>query len=488
MVNSDDLVYIGGNWTYVTDADMEGKWTDGKIYFLGQNWNVNEQSGPKSIFSSGTHSITFYYPYGKQNILWDNPVTYISEEDGTLNTNRRFNFDYEKGLVFPYGYSEDLYWFKPWWRDYEAPNYSRYRKPFIAGDGTDFATGNYSKSFTDFSITSPGVHADFMRTYNSMNQEEGSFGKGQDFNVDVSKIIIPASGYYQVVLPDGSNTTFKDDGNGGFECMNARSTMKKNGDEYTITNSAFSQYHFNANGMLDEVRDANGNTLRISDINEGFRYVTDSTGRRYSVHYFEINGKRRIDKIIDNCDAPESEQRSISYQYDDNGRLCSFTSVSGGRETYEYDDNGYLCKIVDCFDQIIEKAGFLAHGELSYIINSSGLKQQYQYDKAEKKTILHEYDGDILLKSYYYDYDEDCALINTKLETGGHLYEFNKIEYVLTDGKNRYSEVKTSTDIKGNKTFYEHDENGNVTKITCADGSYSLAKYNSKNMPIIQSI
>lgn len=37
------------------------------------------------------------------------------------------------------------------------------------------------------------------------------------FNIDVSKIEIPAIGYYKLVLPDGSNTTFKDYENDGFE-------------------------------------------------------------------------------------------------------------------------------------------------------------------------------------------------------------------------------------------------------------------------------
>lgn len=487
MNNSDDLVYIGGNWRYVTDADMEGKWTAGKLYFLGESWVVNEQSGPKSVYSSGTHSITFYYPYGRQTVLWDNPVSTVINPDGTLNTQRRFNFDYEEGIVFPYGYTEDLYYFRPWWRDYDAPDYSRYRKPFAASDGTDVATGNYSKSFTDFSITSPGVHADFMRTYNSMNEEEGSFGKGWDFNIDVSKIVFPAYGYYQVVLPDGSNTTFKDDGNGGFECMNAHSRMERNGNEYTVTNASNAKYHFNSEGQLDEVQDASGNTLLISGIDNNYRYVTDSIGRRYSIHYTEINGKRRIDRIVDNCDAAKNEQRLVSYQYDDNGRLISFTGVTGGVETYEYDGNGYLCRIVDCYGDTVEEAGYLDHGELSYIVNSSGLKQQYKYDKAEKTTNMEEYDGNTLLKSYFYTYDESCALKTAELTTTEQCFALNKIKYVQVDGKNRYNEIQESTDIKGNKTTYERDANGNVTKVIYADGSISLTRYNDKNMPIIQS-
>ncbi len=264
MTNAADRLYVGGNWTYITNQDMEGKWTNGIIRFAGPTWEVNEKSGPKSIYSSGTQSIIFGYEDGKQTILWDNPETYIDNEDGSFNTERRLNFDYEYGILVTKEFTADNFWFRPWWRPYDEPDYTLYRKGWEIGDGVHIATGNYSKSFTDLSIASPGVKSDFVRTYNSMSNEEGSFGIGWDFNIDVSKIVIPAPGYYQVVLPDGSNTTFKDDGNGGFECLNAHSTMTKSGDEYTITNAAQSKYHFNADGELDWVKDANGNTLTIS--------------------------------------------------------------------------------------------------------------------------------------------------------------------------------------------------------------------------------
>ena len=205
MTNSADVLMVTENWYYTTLADCEGLWTDGLILFYGQHWNVNEAAGEKAIYSSGNHSIVFYYPYGKQTILWDNPETYINNEDGSLNTQRRFNFDNPNGLIFPYGYSSDRYWFRPWFRPYDEPDYTLYRKGMEIGDGVHIATGNYTKSFTDLSIASPGVKSDFVRTYNSMNEEEGSFGIGWDFNIDVSKIVMPAEGYSQVVLPDGSN-------------------------------------------------------------------------------------------------------------------------------------------------------------------------------------------------------------------------------------------------------------------------------------------
>ncbi|MDR0918580.1 MAG: hypothetical protein LBM93_04945, partial [Oscillospiraceae bacterium] len=72
MQNDYDYLQIGGNWNYVTDADIEGLWTAGEILLQGTNWQVNEASGAKSVYSSGTHTITFACQYGKQYILWDN--------------------------------------------------------------------------------------------------------------------------------------------------------------------------------------------------------------------------------------------------------------------------------------------------------------------------------------------------------------------------------------------------------------------------------
>ena len=93
MTNNDDTLMVGGNWTYNTLTNMEGKWTAGNIWVLGPTWEVNEKSGAKAVYSSGTQVIHFGYAGGKQTVLWDNYETYINNEDGSLNTERTFNFD-----------------------------------------------------------------------------------------------------------------------------------------------------------------------------------------------------------------------------------------------------------------------------------------------------------------------------------------------------------------------------------------------------------
>ena len=484
MTNSDDTLMVGGNWTYITLTDMEGKWTAGNIWFLGPTWEVNEASGDKSIYSSGTQTIYFGYAGGKQTVLWDNCETYINNEDGSLNTERTFNFGYVdeegycQGIYFLNDFTEENYWFRPWFRPYDIPDYTLYRKGWEIGDGVHIATGNYTKSFTDLSVTSPGVTSDFVRTYNSMSDEEGSFGIGWDFNIDVSKIVIPAQGYYQVVLPDGSNTTFKDDGNGGFECLNAHSTMTKSGNEYTITNAAQSQYHFNADGELDWVKDAEGNILTISSMSNNQRIVTDSTGRTYTITYNGNKEHSRITKIEDT-----TAERTVTYEYNNDFQLVSATSVSGGTETYEYDGNGRLCKITNCYDEMTDQIVYNENGSVNWLTNASGLKQVYTYDKVQKQTGLKEYDGDTLIKTFTYDYDEKYAV---KTNTDGQTYDVDKITYNMIDDENKYDEMSESVDIMGNTTKYDRDANGNVIKTTNADGTYTLANYNDKNSVIAE--
>ena len=483
-------VDIYGNWNYNTLTDMEGKWTAGTIYFEGPTWEVNEKSGEKSVYSTGDHVISLYYPEGVQTILWDNRYTYIYDENGNPTTKRHLNFDYYdeeynmSGLYFPLGYSPDRYHIRPWFPEDDTsyePDYTLYRKGWEIGEGVHIATGNYTKSFTDLSIESPGVTSDFVRTYNSISTEEGSFGIGWDFNIDVSKIVKPTAGYYQVVLPDGSNTTFKDNRNGGFECLNAHSTMTKSGNEYTITNAAQSQYHFNADGELDWVKDAEGNILTISSMSNNQRIVTDSTGRTYTITYNGNKEHSRITKIEDT-----TAERTVTYEYNNDFQLVSATSVSGGTETYEYDGNGRLCKITNCYDEMTDQIVYNENGSVNWLTNASGLKQVYTYDKVQKQTGLKEYDGDTLIKTFTYDYDEKYAVKTNTVETDGQTYDVDKITYNMIDDENKYDEMSESVDIMGNTTKYDRDANGNVIKTTNADGTYTLANYNDKNSVIAE--
>ena len=133
-------------------------------------------------------------------------------------------------------------------------------------------------------------------------------------------------------------------------------------------------------------------------------------------------------------------------------------------------------------DQIV----YNDNGSVNWLTNASGLKQVYTYDKTQKQTGLKEYDGDTLVKTYTYNYDEKYAVKTNTVETDGQTYEVDKITYTMVDGENKYDEMSESVDIMGNTTKYERDTNGNVIKTINADGTYTLANYNDKNSVIAE--
>ena len=171
----------------------------------------------------------------------------------------------------------------------------------------------------------------------------------------------------------------------------------------------------------------------------------------------------------------------MTYQYNSDFQLISATSVSGGTEYYNYDENGRLSKITNCYNEVTDEINYLPHGAVNDLINSAGLKQVYTYDKARKQTDLQEFDGDTLVKTFEYNYDEKYAINTNTVKADGQTYEVDKITYNMVDGVNKYDEMSESVDIMGNITKYERDGNGNVTKTINPDGTYTLANYNDKN-------
>ncbi|MDE6848365.1 MAG: hypothetical protein K2J44_03340, partial [Ruminococcus sp.] len=128
MTEDEGQLYIWENWNYITLADMEGLWTAGKIGFFGSTWQVNEASGKKSVYSTGTHKILFGgYENGQQVIRWDNPCETIYNSDTSeRNTERTLNFDYKQndlclGVILNKEYTPENYYFRP-----EIPDYIAY--------------------------------------------------------------------------------------------------------------------------------------------------------------------------------------------------------------------------------------------------------------------------------------------------------------------------------------------------------------------------
>ena len=55
--------------------------------------------------------------------------------------------------------------------------------------------------------------------------------------------------------------------------------------------------------------------------------------------------------------------------------------------------------------------------------------------KHRNRRDLKEYDGETLVKTYTYNYDEKYAVKTNTVETDGQTYEVDKITYNMVDGE-----------------------------------------------------
>ena len=333
--------------------------------------------------------------------------------------------------------------------------------------GVNPASGNFSATVNDMSVPAPGFQVNISRTYNSRSDVSKEFGRGWTFGftgrVEGTEVV-------DVSLPNGSVERFRLSGN-VYEPEESRSKFVKNADgTYTLTTQDQYKYTFNTNRYLVKMEDRNGNAINITvDGNGKITQITDTVGRAFTVSY-GVNGL--VQKITD------PENRAVAYEYDSENRLSVVTDPMGGKMRYFYDTWGYLNQIQDHNQKIVEKITYNhAEGEnqhkVSEATDSLGDTVKYAYDMTNKKTTITDINGRV--SSYWFD----SSFFTTRIQEPDGKSSYT--EYFQSGGKNKYGDVKSKTDCNGNKTQYEIDDRGNVTKIINPDGSTQQKEYDEKN-------
>ena len=343
----------------------------------------------------------------------------------------------------------------------------------FGGNGTNAPTGNYSRTFTDISISSPGFSLDFNRSYNSGDdRQNGPFGQGWTFgfesNIKDYDGIIPIK---LVRLPDGSVQTFDVNSNGTFTARDNRNCLerKENG-TFLLTTKDQNQFSFNSNGYLEYMKDKYGNTVSLEVDSDGkVRGLTDQTGRHFTVTY--ENG--HITAIKDDVGG-----RTVRYEYE-NGLLTKAYDPMNNVTGYSYDAQGYLEEIRNSSNKVTESIEYInSEGENLHKVDKTtdvnGKTQTYTYDNVNRKTIITDNNGRQSVKWYdssmfvtnQRDYEEKIE--TTEYDTG-------------SDGVNKYGEEKALTDRNGNTTQFDRDERGNIKKITYPDLTTEEFEYDDRN-------
>ncbi len=359
-------------------------------------------------------------------------------------------------------YGQDLW--------YTMDQLSKIKEKLHYGEsGVNPASGNYSFTVNDMSIAAPGFQVNISRTYNSKSSKNTPLGRGWTFGFEGN---ITGTDKVWATLPNGSVQCFiLDTATNKYTADDSRSTLVKNQDgTFILTTKDQYSYGFNVKGWLNWMKDRSGNVLSIDvDDNGKISKITDTASRQYTITY---NSSGLIDNIKDPLN------RVTQYKYDSNKLLTQVIDPMGKTMNYTYDGYGYITEVRDNGNNLVEKLTYNhnagdTEGRVTDATDAYGDNSKYTYDILNRKTTIIE-NG---TRTWVYWFDPSMYTVKTQDPEG----KFEETEYYLTNGMNKFGDVKSSTDRNGNNTLYEIDDRGNVTKITNPDGSFKVREYDSKN-------
>ena len=457
MTNSLDYVYVGGDFTTVSERDSRGNLTAGVMEVKGNftQKNTGYYSWKTNFSASGSHIVIL-------NGINTQTVTFQDPRDSIINI-----------LITTKPISSYKFNTTPVW-NYLLENY-KYTSSFGRGSGTNFASGNYSRNFTDMQITSPGLDITFSRSYNSRDtKKDGGFGKGWTFSFECSlKDYGDGVNAKKAILPDGSVQIYTVNPDGTFTAEDSRNTLTRQADgSYVITTKDQYKYIFNSNGYLTTVEDRHRNTTSIiADASGKVQSVKDSVNRTYRISY---NADGLIQSIQD------TENRVVRYEYE-NKQLVRVIDPMNQVTNYLYDSKGLMCEIKDNNNNRVEfiayydeQEGSNNYGKVIYTIDASGNKKEFNYDIIRQKTTITDSKGRQTNQYYNSSYN---VITSVDSEGKSTITDYYKDTY----GLDKYGEEKSVTDRNGNTTQYTRDGKGNITKQINPDSSTKEFIYDDKN-------
>jgi len=330
-------------------------------------------------------------------------------------------------------------------------------------NGTHSPTGNYSQTFTDMTVPTVLGDITFSRTYNSLNYETSVVGKSFSFSYDVK--IITEGNNKNVILPNGSRWAFEEN-NDTFTALDSRGILTKQGSDYILETLDQMRYVFNSSGFIKYIEDLKGNRVTITTDTDGrITSLTDPAGASVTFMY---NGNY-LTSITDN-----KSTRNASYTY--NGSLLTSVIDAGGfTTTYSYTDD-FLSGIDDNSGRRVLTLTYMNdeyNGKIHTITDVTGNVKTYTYDRINKQTTITDSNGRTTIEGY----DSKFAVTVGVNELG----YTSSVNYLLTDGVNKFNEIRSATDIYGNITSYERDSRGNIIRISYPDSSTESFTFDSLN-------
>jgi RHS repeat-associated protein len=387
------------------------------------------------------------------------------------------------------------------------------------GAGVTTATGSYGTVSPEALASAPGSDFSVERSYSSAEDQAGALGPGWHLPWETG-LEIEDDGDVVLREESGGRLTFTEGDEGEFTApLGAYSRLRRTDDGYVVTTPDLRTLTYDEQGRLTGERERSGEGLSYSYSGGLPTTITDSVGRAHQLTYED---DRLVRVTLD-------DGRSLSYGYDDAGRLTSATGLDGATTRYgyddqdrvetvtgpggrrelrnEYDDQGRVVRQADAAGAATE---FLYEGEgrLDFVhtiapdegiwtdiyagnvllasIDPFGNTTDFGYDENRNRTSVR----DPLGRATSYDYDSrgrvtgestDATRTEWSYDEAGNVVESEDGEYRTTSLE--YDErglLTSATDGLGEETTYTHTPSGLLESVTTPQGHTTTYEYNAQ--------
>jgi RHS repeat-associated protein len=345
---------------------------------------------------------------------------------------------------------------------------------FDAGGVVNDASGGFVRTDIDAAVATVGPGLAISRTYNSKDLTVGAFGGGWSSILDSRIQVQPATSSVIMYLPDGRREWRGKNPDNSYAVQKGYfSTFEITADPvkpYRLLTKDFTSYYFGAGATprLLEIRDRNDRSLTITRNGAGqATLLTDSvSGRTLAIGY---NGSGRVNTVT--TQAPTAGQPPLQW-------------------TYTYIGN-QLEKACDARGTTFCTTYFHVGGPMSKVTKARGNTDVEIGYSAGRVTSRKDGRGNIT--SYAYGVDADGIPTTTITYPGGGTVVEGYKNGALDYRKNQYNFtatwlydyngfVREMTNENGEKTSYENDARGNVTKMTDPLNRITLYTYYPASM------
>ena len=249
------------------------------------------------------------------------------------------------------------------------------------GDPVDPASGLFVFTKTDIAISGALGKAAVVRTYRPASGTPGPFGIGTNHNfgyeLDVSPVLRGTGAFVNLVMPDGNQFSFSEQGSGTF--VNSSITMfigavitSPGAGIYNLRWKDGTILNFQTSNQgallafLNSITDPNGNTttlVRNPSQPVQITQIIDPAGRALNFSYDSFN---RIISITDPIG------RTVQYGYNTQGTLATETDPAGNVSSYAYNSQNQMTSVTDGRGVVFLQNTYDANGRVTQQVAGDG--------------------------------------------------------------------------------------------------------------------